>query len=675
MPAFDGNQALNPLIKKFGPEKDCFDIVFLVGENISLAEQMAEAEKAARRGISTCFIGDGKSFINPELMRKALCNNDGSPKMNGATAINMVGHGGTIRYPNPGTGKYQYTKHTISMYDESGNQETSIFLNDVNTIFHGDNGQYNIGVKADGRLGSCFGNAPMQVPDGMNLTTYSGAKNPTLDPYGIETEIRSIRNKEAGLNDTYENIIETIIHSPETLFYKENGKEFKASAPKAFGVKSRDQNEPNGFRDTEKFLRWNITRFYKFRRDELGHDIGDDNAIAEMVNKIEITPEMIQEYKNKALFIECGRGGESNSVACVYDHLQNGADANNTLNTGSTPIFAACEDKSPEMLQVLLDHKLTNVNHVNKFGNTPLTFACKIGNPRIVKALLADERTNANHLNSLGDSALSIACKNGNEEIITALLNVKGIDTNHPDIDNYLFFAAVRNEDLKSMETLLKKGSIDVNKQDATGATYLFRACRNENLEMVKILLAEDGIDVNKLKLNGMTHLDIACEYGNMEIAATLLADSRTKIIDKDKTIALANNGFEKPEDAEKIIQLINERHQEQEAEKIIIRDNGNTSSLTNTIDKNASFNPMEIVKEIAFPLYIENAPAREEFYKDIGKSIGIIDKEPDIKKSLEEFNDYKKEKSKENKDMPENAKSDRPSKPNPNDRTMGRSF
>lgn len=72
------------------------------------------------------------------------------------------------------------------------------------------------------------------------------------------------------------------------------------------------------------------------------------------------------------------------------------------------------------MVKVLLRHRETDVNVIDKNGNTPLHMACSNGHLEPARLLL---HSKANHLfkNLRGETPLHLACKWGSEEIVELL--------------------------------------------------------------------------------------------------------------------------------------------------------------------------------------------------------------------------------------------------------------
>jgi ankyrin repeat protein len=84
-------------------------------------------------------------------------------------------------------------------------------------------------------------------------------------------------------------------------------------------------------------------------------------------------------------------------------------------------------------------------------------------------------------------------------------------------------FAAVESNNVDTLKALISGGGVDINFEDAFGATALIRATRNGYLNCVKFLL-EAKADVNKKTATGSSPLHFASWNGRVEILKLLIA-------------------------------------------------------------------------------------------------------------------------------------------------------
>ncbi|WWR16708.1 ankyrin repeat domain-containing protein [Lachnospiraceae bacterium JLR.KK008] len=90
-------------------------------------------------------------------------------------------------------------------------------------------------------------------------------------------------------------------------------------------------------------------------------------------------------------------------------------------------------------------------------------------------------------------------------------------------LDNMLL-QACKNNKKSVVQTFLKRGGVDVNKQDESGNTPLIYVCMKNARDLVKLLL-DNGADVNLGNHQERMPLHYAAETGNSEII-TLLTDA-----------------------------------------------------------------------------------------------------------------------------------------------------
>lgn len=226
------------------------------------------------------------------------------------------------------------------------------------------------------------------------------------------------------------------------------------------------------------------------------------------------------------------------------------AKVNQANDLGATPLWAACQNGSLEMVQILLEHG-ANPNAALLSGETPLMAAARAGKTAIVEKLLKNG-ANPNATATRKQTALMWAVAQGHADAVKALLqhganvharsetwtNVmavpphgylpynKAIPHGH---DTALLFAA-RVGDLASARHLLAAGA-NPNDADAWGVSALTYAAHSGFREFLDLLL-EYGADPNNAK-NGFTALHLAILRRDEPMALALLgkgANPNTRI-------------------------------------------------------------------------------------------------------------------------------------------------
>ena len=111
--------------------------------------------------------------------------------------------------------------------------------------------------------------------------------------------------------------------------------------------------------------------------------------------------------------------------------IDNGADVNESVRGGVTPLFYAVIREKPEMVKLLLD-KGADVNAKTILGYTSLHASVSPGNISIVQMLL-EKGADVNMQDNKGNTALFYAVHGGNSVIIQMLIK-KGAEVNIHDL-------------------------------------------------------------------------------------------------------------------------------------------------------------------------------------------------------------------------------------------------
>ena len=230
--------------------------------------------------------------------------------------------------------------------------------------------------------------------------------------------------------------------------------------------------------------------------------------------------------------------------------IRAGANVNAATDAGITPLWVACSaNTSAPTVRRLLDAG-ANANLAPNTGETALMWCARSGAHEAVRALLSSGATVDAREKSAGQTALMWAVASRHPEVVKTLLEV-GADprsrTNvttelvykgfryitsppaHSDgiIENAkrggftpLLFAAQQG-DRQSAELLLAAG-VDVNDQDASGASVLVVAAHSGHSELARMLV-ERGADPNAAGA-GYTPLHAAVLRGDAPLVKALLA-------------------------------------------------------------------------------------------------------------------------------------------------------
>ncbi|KAK2744455.1 hypothetical protein FQN55_006782 [Onygenales sp. PD_40] len=185
----------------------------------------------------------------------------------------------------------------------------------------------------------------------------------------------------------------------------------------------------------------------------------------------------------------------------VHLLLKHGADINAESSTGETPIFIALNEWRQEIAQCLYDLG-AKVHYKTAEGETPLMIASKWGYTQIVKDICRD--ANAAYINSrdkvYGLTALALACEDNHIDTVTELIRHKAIDPNIPQ-SGYRGYTplhfAVRGGEIKILEALLERESIDLAAKDYAGETPLDTALGRGEKAMFELLLFDQRVPQN----------------------------------------------------------------------------------------------------------------------------------------------------------------------------------
>ncbi|CAC5410650.1 unnamed protein product [Mytilus coruscus] len=199
------------------------------------------------------------------------------------------------------------------------------------------------------------------------------------------------------------------------------------------------------------------------------------------------------------------RKGRSAHVACKEGHIKvkllidAGMNLNDTTNTGSTPLYKACQGGHYDTVKFLLDLNGQTLNSrvdttiKHEKGRSALHVACKEGHIEVVK-LLIDAGMNLNDTTNTGSTPLYKACQGGHYDTVKFLLDLNGqtlnsrVDTTIKHENGWSALHVACKEGHAEIHNLLIDVGMNINERDNVGRTAVHLACMNGHGDIVKIL-------------------------------------------------------------------------------------------------------------------------------------------------------------------------------------------
>ena len=183
---------------------------------------------------------------------------------------------------------------------------------------------------------------------------------------------------------------------------------------------------------------------------------------------------------------------ENGDLITVKNLLDQGADINQTDESGRTPIMAATYAHETKMVEYLLSNG-ADINKRDHMKNNPFLYAGAEGYNDILE-LLIEAEPDTKLVNRYGGTALIPAAERGHVGTVQLLLEKTDVDVNHV---NKLGWTAL----LEAI--VLSDGGIN-------------------HQEIIRLLI-ENGADVNLPDGDGKTPLELAREKGFSEIEQILI--------------------------------------------------------------------------------------------------------------------------------------------------------
>ena len=212
--------------------------------------------------------------------------------------------------------------------------------------------------------------------------------------------------------------------------------------------------------------------------------------------------------------------------------LDNGADANLTINNGFTSLHYAAGQGNLDTMEVLIKNGAT-LDKDNDFGDTPLLLAAQEEQMEAVK-LLAMNGADIEDRNKEGKSAWDYAIERESNDILIAYVQCYRLAKKIPQ--GKLVFSpgktplhiAAHRSDCEKLRCLIQMGA-DVASQDEGGDTFLHVAARYDIIEVLEEFITD--IDSNTQNADGDTLLHIAARKGHEASVNVLLPKVKLSIL------------------------------------------------------------------------------------------------------------------------------------------------
>jgi ankyrin repeat protein len=202
--------------------------------------------------------------------------------------------------------------------------------------------------------------------------------------------------------------------------------------------------------------------------------------------------------------------------------------------SSAEPLCRAIFEGRVDMVHCLVNELGADVNQAIEEGDTPVFVAVFWGNVALVRWLVEDHGANVNQRCPAGDSLVHIAAEHSNLEMLRILKEL-GADLKQASQDGFTPMHVSAQHGNCSVVRLLAELGADVNHPKLDGITPMQVAARNGQLEMIRCLGIELGADVNKAGLDGITPLYIAAARGDHAMVR-LLAEELNADVNKAKS-------------------------------------------------------------------------------------------------------------------------------------------
>jgi len=208
----------------------------------------------------------------------------------------------------------------------------------------------------------------------------------------------------------------------------------------------------------------------------------------------------------------------SNDNNTVFNIYQANIDLDDI--NGDTALIHATRLGYTSIVTQLLDTRLVNVNHFNKVGDTPFIIAARQGYNDIISLLLDTNLVNVNQFNKIGDTALTVAAREGNSDIVEMLISIEEVNINHINYRNRsALLLALSEGHIDIVNILLDVDDINVNIRHNFTQTAIEVAAAKGYVDIVNKLLAYDKIESIVLQMALLS----AAQYGHSDVVRLFL--------------------------------------------------------------------------------------------------------------------------------------------------------
>ncbi|KAK4269838.1 hypothetical protein QN277_022945 [Acacia crassicarpa] len=185
-----------------------------------------------------------------------------------------------------------------------------------------------------------------------------------------------------------------------------------------------------------------------------------------------------------------------------------------TISTGNSPLLAAVLERTPVLLQMIVDRRQELLYQKDLNNNTPLHYAAYADYEEGVRIMLKRSPMIAFQRNSEGNLPIHLACQDRHRLVVKRLLEIEwpnaGLFLNHKG-QNIVHIAAMNGGD-KITRNLLRHPKIDgdtLNERDVNGDTLLHLAARELRLWTLFSLSRHKMVNVDIVNNEGFAARDV----------------------------------------------------------------------------------------------------------------------------------------------------------------------
>ena len=186
-----------------------------------------------------------------------------------------------------------------------------------------------------------------------------------------------------------------------------------------------------------------------------------------------------------------------------------------STDTGSTPLFAACQHGRVDCTRLLIENNAEVDKARTDTGATPLLIACHEGHVDCARLLIESKAGVNKACTENGVTPLFLACSFGQADCARLLIE-NGADFN-ASVGGFTPLCAAYASRSDAIVQLFLRRHVDISH-------VLFVACEMGDLEIVRRFLDEEEVDIDRGNAeSGATALSIACAKGTLVVARLLI--------------------------------------------------------------------------------------------------------------------------------------------------------